>query len=120
MIFGNLKIGPGPDYTIHLGKLLLNHRMMVRLKKDGNWQRKRGISNPSLAGLIKSIHEIRQTNTPNGTLAAGKNVFAVCHDPSKSNVIMLHTRWHHEMNDEARMHLWNLYLKEFKIPPPKH
>jgi len=115
MIFGNLRIGPGPDYTIHLGKVLLNHRMMVRLKKNGRWERKRGISNPSLAGLIKSIHEIRQANAPNGTLAAGKNVFAVCQDPSRLTVLMLHPRWHKDMSDKVRSALLELYFRELKI-----
>ena len=118
MIFGNLTIGPGPDFTIHVGKILLHHRMMVRVIKNGRWERKRGISNSSLAGLIKSIHEIRQATTPNGNLAAGKTVFAVCHDPSRSTVIMLHPKWHQDMNDGARLHLLERYNNEFKIKQP--
>jgi hypothetical protein len=118
MIFGNLRIGPGPDYTIHLGKVLLNHRMIVRLKQNGRWERKRGISNPSFAGLINSILEIQQAKTPNGTLVKGKSIFAVCHDPSRSSVIMLHPRWHSDMNDQARLYLWKRYSNEFKIQQP--
>jgi hypothetical protein len=118
MIFGNLRIGPGPDYTIHVGKVLLNHRMMVRVFTNSRWERKRGISNPSLAGLINSILEIQQAKTPNGTLAPGNNVFAVCRDPSKSSVIMLHPQWHKDINDKARRHLLERYTTEFKIKLP--
>ena len=115
MIFGNLKIGQGPDCTIHAGKVLLNHRMMVRVFTNGRWSRKRGISNPSLAGLIKSLNEIRQAKTPNGTLAAGTTIFAICLDQSKSSMIMLQPRWHKDLNDEARLYLLERYTTEFKI-----
>ena len=115
MIFGNLTIGPCPDFTIHVGRVLLNHRIMVRVIKNGRWERKRGIANPSLAGLIKSIQEIRQAKTPNGRLTAGNTVFAVCHDPSRFTVIMLHPRWHNDINQEAISDLLEIYCKEFNI-----
>ena len=53
MIFVKLTIGPKPDYTLKIGKVLLNHRMMVQIIKSGRRERKFGASNPSLASLHK-------------------------------------------------------------------
>ncbi len=118
MIFGKLTIGPKPDYTLKIGKVLLKHRMMVQIIKSGRRERKFGASNPSLASLIKYLGEIFVTRAPNGKLTMGKSIFAVCFDPTKSTMILLHPRWHPEMDDEAKSRLWGVYIKEFGIEQP--